>query len=137
MSCGITWIKSPRVWGALGLDRLIAEAGFDEAGRADPRVVGGDGTGFAGDLFEGDGFTAIAFDGDHGIEVPVGEQLAGHGPEAGTEEAVEGGGRATPLDMAQRGDAGFDAGERLQFAGDAVGDRFLDEVEAVIAGLLD
>src|SRR5687767_6856212 len=85
----------------------IAERGPDGFGGLDEGVVEGDLALLVGDGFDGDvGELAVAPD-DELVGLAVHEELEGAGAVVGGEDAVEGGGGAAALDVAQRYGAGL------------------------------
>ena len=73
----------------------------------------------AGDGFQRHRLGEFAAGGDHHTILPLLDQIGGGGAQAGGEQAVGGGGRAAALQVAEDGDAGFQAGQQFQLLGQA------------------
>ncbi len=91
------------------------------AGALDPRMVQRDRLASAGGLFERNGFGAVAADADHDAINAAVDEVGGGGTEPRGEQPVNGGGRAAALNVAQDGDAGFEAGQFLKLFGKTQG----------------
>src|SRR5262249_38210861 len=80
-------------------------------------------------LFDGqlqvDGDDLVALEGGHLAEVPLLDQLGAFDAQAGSEHAVEHGGGAAPLDVAEDHRARFGADAPLDLPGDEVADASL------------
>jgi len=113
------------MWGNL----LVAEADADGFGGLDEFAIGLDEAEFVDGFFDGDGVDVVGLVADHAAEGSFLGEFDCHDAEAHAEDAIEGGGCAAALEVAEGAGAGVFGGEFLE----AGGDLFSDAAEADFA----
>src|ERR1700687_2056935 len=95
------------MWGTIKANLLVAEVGADGAGGVDELSVGIDGLHFADGFGDVDELDAAAAQGHHLEEAALGDEVDGCDAEAGAQDTVVRGGRASALGVAENGDTDF------------------------------
>ena len=84
---------------------LVSEAGPYPPRGLDPGMVRGNRLHFSGNFLYRHGGHSFPAGGHHDAESSLGDEIRAGGPEAGSQQAIRGRGGASPLDVAQDGDA--------------------------------
>ena len=95
----------------------IPEAGAYLSGAVEHGMIQGYGLALTDDVPEGDRNAEAVAVGHHDVVGTLGQEIRGLGPQEGAKGAVEGRGDATPLDVAQGGEASLHASQLLELPG--------------------